>query len=77
MKIVVVSAIGGTKMEVDVDPKTTFRELKEKISRLKRIPADTFVFAHKGRELEETATIKEAGIMEQDKIYLIVRTEGG
>jgi hypothetical protein len=77
MKIVIVSAIGGTKTEMEVDPKTTFREIKNKISRMKRIPVDTFVFAHQGRELEEDLTIKEAGISEFDKIYLIVRTEGG
>ncbi|MHA1409103.1 MAG: ubiquitin family protein [Candidatus Odinarchaeia archaeon] len=77
MKIQIISAIGGSKTDLDVDSTTTIREIKEKISNMKRIPVDTFVFAFQGKELEDTLTIKEAGIDDQDKLYLIVRTEGG
>ncbi|MEM2109745.1 MAG: ubiquitin family protein [Candidatus Odinarchaeota archaeon] len=77
MKIEVVSAIGGSKMVFEVESKTTFADLKKKISQVKNLPADTFVLAFRGREQADHLTLKEAGVEEQDKIYLIVRTEGG
>ena len=77
MKIEVVSAIGGSKMVFEVESKTTFADLKKKISQAKNLPADTFVLAFRGREQADHLTLKEAGVEDQDKIYLIVRTEGG
>ncbi len=77
MKVEIVSAIGGSKIILEVKPETTFGELKKKISREKNLPEDTFVLAFKGREQADHLTLKEAGVIEGDKIYLIVRTEGG
>ncbi|MHA1753991.1 MAG: ubiquitin-like domain-containing protein [Candidatus Odinarchaeia archaeon] len=77
MKIFVVSAIGGSKDELEFEPHMRIRDIKQKISQLKRLPEDTFVLAFKGKQLDENLTIKEAGINNKDKIYLIVRTEGG
>lgn len=77
MKIEVISAIGGTKMEFEVENETTFAELKKKISQIKKIPQETFVLAFKGREQSNSATLKEVGVEDRGKIYLIVRTEGG
>lgn len=77
MKIEVVSAIGGGKIILEVKPETTFGDLKKRISEEKKIPVDTFVLAFKGREQADHLTLKETGVSEGDKIYLIVRTEGG
>ena len=77
MKIIITSAIGGTETVYDFENLTTVREVKKKISQDKHIPEDTFVLAFRGKQLEESMTLKEAGVSEGDKLYLLVRTEGG
>ncbi|WEU39990.1 MAG: ubiquitin family protein [Candidatus Odinarchaeum yellowstonii] len=77
MKIEIVSAIGGEKTILDVKPETTFKEIKEIMSQKRNLQADNFVLAFRGREQEDHITLKEAGVSEEDRVYLITRTEGG
>ena len=77
MEVEIVSAIGGMKSTVDIAPNITFGELKRIIARQRRIPETTFVLAFKGMEQLDSTTLKEAGCIEKDKVYLITRTEGG
>ncbi|MFX1597728.1 MAG: ubiquitin-like protein [Promethearchaeota archaeon] len=77
MEVEIVSAIGGMKTTLEVAPSITFGELKRIIANRRRIPESTFVLAFKGMEQMDSTTLKEAGCVEKDKVYLITRTEGG
>lgn len=77
MKIKVVSAIGGEVLDIDISRNARVSALKEEIARRKNIPVNIFVLAFRGRELSETKSIQDEGVQEEDRIYLITRTEGG
>lgn len=78
MLIKVVSAIGGDITELSLNPDTPVSQIKNEISRRKRIPTNIFVLAFRGSEIRnESQTLKEIGAGESDKLYLITRTEGG
>ena len=78
MKIKIVSAIGGDTLDLDVNETTNIQALKEKITEIKRIPIHIYVLAYQGSEITDTSTtLEKLGVNENDKIYLIMRTEGG
>ncbi len=78
MLVKVVSAIGGDVTELNLNPDTSIQQIKNEISRRKRIPSNIFVLAFRGSEIRnENQTLKEIGAGELDKLYLITRTEGG
>ncbi|MHA1785124.1 MAG: ubiquitin-like domain-containing protein [Candidatus Helarchaeota archaeon] len=78
MKIKIVSAIGGDTLELDVNENINIQSLKEKITEIKKIPIHIYVLAYRGTEITDTSSsLKDLGIIENEKIYLIMRTEGG
>ena len=78
MNIRIVSAIGGDVFNIEKDESDKIIHIKEEITRRKRVPANIMVLAFRGSELRnENITLGELGVIENDKIYLITRTEGG
>ena len=78
MIIKIVSAIGGDTLELNVDESMTIDALKEEITRVKRIPKHIYVLAYRGSEIANVeASLRSLDIKDNDKIYLIMRTEGG
>ncbi len=78
MIIKIVSAIGGDTLELNVDENITIDALKDEITRVKRIPKHIYVLAYRGTEIANTnSSLKNLEINDNDKIYLIMRTEGG
>jgi len=76
--IKVVSAIGGDVTELNLNPETSIQQIKNEISRRKRIPSNIFVLAFRGSEIRnENQNLKDIGAGDMDKLYLITRTEGG
>jgi len=76
--IKIVSAIGGDTLELNVDNNITIDGLKDEITRVKRIPKHIYVLAFRGSEIANTtASLNSLDIKDNDKIYLIMRTEGG
>ena len=43
----------------------------------KRIPARSVILVFQGKQLDESETLKSAGIEDLDKLYMITRTTGG
>ncbi len=77
MRITVVTAIGGGALELDIDPQSTVAQLKREVARIKKIPANTVILVFHGKQLEDSDILKQSGIMDGDKLYLIARTKGG
>ncbi len=77
MKISIVTAIGGGLIELDADPHSTVAQLKREVARIKKIPANTVILVFQGHQLDDSQILKEAGIMDGDKLYIIARTKGG
>ncbi|MFX1251070.1 MAG: ubiquitin-like protein [Promethearchaeota archaeon] len=84
MKIRVVSAIGGGEAIVNLPSTAPISELKKIVAQQRRIPPQTVVVVFRGQQLAELdeqtgkiITIEDAGIANNDKVYLITRTEGG
>lgn len=77
MKISIVTAIGGGLIELDADPHSTVAQLKREVARIKKIPANTVILVFHGHQLDDSQILKEAGIMDGDKLYIIARTKGG
>ncbi|MFX0094444.1 MAG: ubiquitin-like protein [Candidatus Hodarchaeota archaeon] len=84
MKVRVVSAIGGGETVVNLPSSSPISELKKTVAQQRRIPPQTVVVVFRGQQLEEVdertgkiITIEDVGITDNDKVYLITRTEGG
>ena len=76
--IKIVSAIGGDTLELKVEENITIDALKDEITRVKRIPKHIYVLAFRGSEIANTtASLKSLEMQDNDKVYLIMRTEGG
>lgn len=56
----------GAYVTVDVQPDTTFREIKTKLETQLRIPADRYTLAYKGENIPDGAKINEVGVEDQD-----------
>lgn len=77
MKVKIVSAIGGDSWDVEVQPNTYVKQLKKEIAKRKKVPEDVIAIAFRGYQIDDEQTLKEIGVEEGDKLYVIVRTIGG
>ena len=77
MQISVVTAIGGGSIELEVDPHSTVAQLKREVAKKKKIPANTVIIVFHGKQLDDSEILKQTGMMDGDKCYLIARTKGG
>ncbi|MCK5587833.1 MAG: hypothetical protein KAI34_03815 [Candidatus Lokiarchaeota archaeon] len=77
MIVRVVSAIGGGVVDVDVPETSTVNDVKNLVANEKKIPAATVLLVFRGKQLQDSEILSEAGIGPYDKVYLITRTEGG
>ena len=77
MQINVVQAIGGGEITMTCDKTDSVAAIKERVAQQKRIPARSVILVFQGKQLDESETLKSAGIEDMDKLYMITRTTGG
>lgn len=77
MQINVVQAIGGGEITMTCDKTDSVAAIKERVAQEKRIPARSVILVFQGKQLDESETLKSAGIEDMDKLYMITRTTGG
>ena len=77
MIIRVVQAIGGGEVSVDCEKSDLISSVKQKVAKQKKIPERSIILIYNGRQLDESLTLKETEIEDQDKLYMITRTTGG
>jgi hypothetical protein len=77
MQITVVQAIGGGEIPLPCEKTYSIAVIKEKVARDKRIPPRSVILVFQGKQLDESETLKSAGVEENDKLYMITRTTGG
>ncbi len=77
MQINVVQAIGGGEITMTCDRTDSVAAIKERVAQQKRIPARSVILVFQGKQLDESETLKSAGIEDMDKLYMITRTTGG
>ena len=77
MQISIVQAIGGGQITIECEKTDSLASIKEKVARDKKIPARSVILVFQGKQLDESETLKSAGIEDLDKLYMITRTTGG
>ncbi|MFX0122176.1 MAG: ubiquitin family protein [Candidatus Hodarchaeota archaeon] len=77
MQINVVQAIGGGEITLPCEKTDSVAAIKERVAQEKRIPARSVILVFQGKQLDESETLKSAGIEDMDKLYMITRTTGG
>jgi len=77
MQINVVQAIGGGEITLTCEKTDSVAAIKERVAQQKRIPARSVILVFQGKQLNESETLKTAGIEDMDKLYMITRTTGG
>ena len=77
MQINVVQAIGGGEITLLCEKTDSVAAIKERVAQEKRIPARSVILVFQGKQLDESETLKSAGIEDMDKLYMITRTTGG
>lgn len=77
MQINVVQAIGGGEITMTCDRTDSVAAIKERVAQQKKIPARSVILVFQGKQLDESETLKSAGIEDMDKLYMITRTTGG
>ena len=77
MQIHVVQAIGGGEISLSCEKTDSVAAIKERVAQQKRIPARSVILVFQGKQLDESETLKSAGIEDMDKLYMITRTTGG
>ena len=77
MQINVVQAIGGGEITLPCEKADSVAAIKERVAQEKRIPARSVILVFQGKQLDESETLKSAGIEDMDKLYMITRTTGG
>ena len=77
MQINVVQAIGGGEITLPCEKTDSIAAIKERVAQEKRIPARSVILVFQGKQLDESETLKSAGIEDMDKLYMITRTTGG
>jgi len=77
VKVKIVSAIGGEAWDMDVRPDMYVKQVKKEVAKKKKVPEDVISIAFRGFQVDENQTLKELGVDEGDKLYVIVRTTGG
>ncbi len=77
MQITIVQAIGGGEITLDCEKSNSIAAIKDQVAREKKIPARSVILVFQGKQLDESETLKSAGIEDMDKLYMITRTTGG
>lgn len=80
MKIKVIPAVGGGEpIELDVAETETAGELKKRVSvmRTPPLPVDTASLTFQGRAVADNQTMKDLGVKDGDKLFLVTNTQGG
>ena len=77
MQIHVVQAIGGGEITLACEKTDSVASIKERVAQEKKIPARSVILVFQGKQLDESETLKSAGIEDLDKLYMITRTTGG
>ena len=77
MQIHIVQAIGGGQITLSCQKTDSIAAIKEQVAQQKRIPARSVILVFQGKQLDESETMKSAGISDLDKLYMITRTTGG
>ena len=77
MQINIVQAIGGGQITINCEKTDSLASIKERVAKDKNIPARSVILVFQGKQLDESETIKTAGIEDLDKLYMITRTTGG
>lgn len=77
MQIHIVQAIGGGQITLSCQKTDSIAAIKEQVAQQKRIPARSVILVFQGKQLDESETLKSAGISDLDKLYMITRTTGG
>lgn len=77
MQIHIVQAIGGGQITLQCEKTDSIASIKEQVAQQKRIPARSVILVFQGKQLDESETLKSAGIEDLDKLYMITRTTGG
>lgn len=77
MQINIVQAIGGGQITLSCQKTDSIAAIKEQVAQQKRIPARSVILVFQGKQLDESETLKSAGISDLDKLYMITRTTGG
>ncbi len=77
MQIHIVQAIGGGQITLTCQKTDSIAGIKEQVAQQKRIPARSVILVFQGKQLDESETLKSAGISDLDKLYMITRTTGG
>jgi ubiquitin-like protein Nedd8 len=77
MQIHIVQAIGGGQITLQCEKTDSIASIKEQVAQQKRIPARSVILVFQGKQLDESETLKSAGIDDLDKLYMITRTTGG
>ncbi len=77
MQINIVQAIGGGQITLQCENTDSIAAIKQKVAQQKRIPPASVILVFQGKQLDESETLKSAGIEDLDKLYMITRTTGG
>ena len=77
MQINIVQAIGGGTITLECEKTDSLASIKERVAQQKRIPARSVILVFQGKQLDESESLKTAGIEDLDKLYMITRTTGG
>ena len=73
----IVQAIGGGTITLECEKTDSLASIKEQVAQQKRIPARSVILVFQGKQLDESESLKTAGIEDLDKLYMITRTTGG
>ncbi|MBS7287823.1 MAG: hypothetical protein KIH01_03525, partial [Candidatus Freyarchaeota archaeon] len=56
---------------------TLVEQVKKEVAKRKKVSEDVVAIAFRGFQLDDKQTLKEVGVEDGDKLYVIVRTIGG
>ncbi|MHA1214942.1 MAG: ubiquitin-like protein [Candidatus Hodarchaeales archaeon] len=77
MQITIVQAIGGREIPLTCEMTDSIAAIKKRVADENRIPPGSVILVFQGKQLDESETLKSAGIQDFDKLYMITRTTGG
>jgi len=70
-----IKAIGEVNYFIEAEPTDTIKDLKERISRLKNIPAEDIILSFKGKKLEnDNLSVSAANLKDKSLLLLVKKT---
>lgn len=72
-----VNTMLGEKVEVEVEETETVADLKKKLSKKQKIPADQQRIIYEGKLLQDNKTLAEYNIKNNSVIHMVLRLRGG